>query len=135
MASADHESTSETNPGDLSRDIFKQPIKGAFTMSNLTIKDLAFNHELDQAAASLISGGINEWINIPLRSRPLSPLSIMSYNIQVTNNTYNTYVDNDYTLIQPQIFNVGNGVENSGSMSYNVSPQFVSALSPVNVQS
>jgi hypothetical protein len=109
--------------------------KGAYIMSNLTIKDLAFNYELDQEAASLITGGINEWINIPLRSRPLSPLSIMSYNIQITNNTYNTYIDNDYTLVQPQIFNVGNGVDNTGSMSYNISPQFVSALSPVSVQS
>ena len=103
-------------------------------MSNLTIKDLAFNYELDQAAASLILGGINEWIQIPLRSQPISPMSIISYNIQTTNNTYNTVIDNDYTLIQPQIFNVGNGLENSGSMAYNISPQFVSALSPINVQ-
>ena len=104
-------------------------------MSNLTIKDLAFNYELDQEAASLITGGINEWISIPVRSHPMSPLSILSYNIQITNNTYNTYIDNDYTLVQPQIFNIGNGVDNTGSMSYNISPQFVSALSPVSVQS
>ena len=98
-------------------------------MSNLIIKDLENSHELDQAAASQILGGINEWINIP---QPLSPMSLISYNIQA--NTYNTFIDNDYTLIQPQIFNIGNGVENTGSMTYNISPQFVSAVSPISVQ-
>jgi len=104
-------------------------------MSNLTLKDLTYSYDLDQAAASQILGGINEWINIPVSSMPIRPMSIISYNVQNTTNTFNTFIDNDYTLIQPQIFNVGNGVSNSGSMSYNISPQFVSAVSPISVQS
>ena len=99
-------------------------------MSNLIIKDLENSYELDQSAASQILGGINEWIHIP---QSLSPMSFISYNIQ--SNTYNTFIDNDYTLVQPQIFNIGNGVENSGSMTYNIDPQFVSAVSPISVQS
>ena len=96
-------------------------------MSNLTIKDLTDSHELDRKAASAILGGINEWIHIPQASVG-SPIPSTSFNI------YNTYVDNDYILIQPQIFNIGNGVENSGNIAYNLDPQFVSAVSPINVQ-
>lgn len=88
-------------------------------MSKLTINDLESSRELDRKAASTILGGINEWINIPVPSRTMTPMSIT-----------NIYMDNDYTLINPQFFNIGNGVTNTGSISYNVSPMLVSAASP-----
>ncbi len=94
-------------------------------MSKLTIKDLETSRELDREAASAILGGINEWINIPTPSIPrMSPMSIT-----------NIYMDNDYTLVNPQFFNFGNGVANSGSIVYNVSPMLVNAASPTYVMS
>ena len=94
-------------------------------MSKLTIKDLETSRELDREAASAILGGINEWIHIPMPSIPLRPMSMT--------NIYN--IDNDYTMINPQFFNVGNGVTNSGSIVYNVSPMLLNAGSPINVLS
>jgi hypothetical protein len=94
-------------------------------MSKLTIKDLETSRELDREAASAILGGINEWIHIPTPSIPFRPMSMT--------NIYN--IDNDYTMINPQIFNVGNGVTNSGSIVYNVSPMLLNAGSPINVLS
>ncbi|MEJ2456319.1 MAG: hypothetical protein P8103_19515 [Candidatus Thiodiazotropha sp.] len=91
-------------------------------MSNLTIKDLESSHELDRAAASAIMGGINEWIRIPTLPRPATPTSIC--------NIYN--IDYDYTMINPQFFNIGNGVTNSGTIVYDVDPMLLSAASPVN---
>ncbi|MGB5278138.1 MAG: hypothetical protein WBO73_00795 [Gammaproteobacteria bacterium] len=100
-------------------------------MSNLFIKDLTENHQLDRKAASAILGGMNDWVRTFSQARPTSsPMSV--FNISYTNNT--TYIDNDYVLVQPQFFNIGNGVENSGSISYNVNPTVVSALSPTSIQ-
>lgn len=97
-------------------------------MSNLIIKDLAENYQLDRKAASAILGGINDWVRTFTRSSPASPITVFN----ITNNT--TYVDNDYILVQPQFFNIGNGVENSGNISYNINPMVVSAVSPVSIQ-
>lgn len=87
-------------------------------MSQLTIKDLDTSKELDREAATAILGGYNEWINIPRPSLSMMP--------SVTN----VFMDNDYTLINPQFFTFGNGVSNSGSINYNVSPMLVNAASP-----
>jgi len=93
-------------------------------MSKLTINDLETSRELDREAASAVLGGINEWINIPMPAPRMSPMSIT-----------NIYMDNDYTLINPQFFNIGTGVSNSGNITYNVSPMLVSAASPTYVMS
>ena len=93
-------------------------------MSNLTIKDLESSRTLDRQAASAILGGINEWIHIPTpQPKAIPPMSI-----------FNIY-DIDYTMINPQFFNIGTGVTNSGNIVYNVSPMLLSAASPVNVLS
>ena len=99
-------------------------------MSTLTIKDLIDNYELDKEATSVILGGVNDWVRTFTRARQAStPMTV--FNISYTTN--NTYVDNDYIMVQPQIFNIGNGVQNSGYMSFDVDPMSVSAASPVNV--
>lgn len=90
-------------------------------MSNLTIKDLETSRELDRVAASSILGGINEWIHIPTQATPFTPMSITN----IVN------IDNDYTMINPQFFNIGNNVSNSGTMVFNVSPMLVNAASPI----
>ncbi|MGB5585265.1 MAG: hypothetical protein WBO93_16950 [Gammaproteobacteria bacterium] len=96
-------------------------------MSNLIIKDLTNNYDLDKAATSVILGGVNEWIRNFTLARPTnSPMSV--FNINYTNNTY---IDNDFIMVQPTIFNIGNGVNNSGSISYDVNSV---GLSPVNIQ-
>jgi hypothetical protein len=96
-------------------------------MSNLIIKDLTHNYDLDKKATSVILGGINDWIRSFTQTRPTSsPMSVL--NINYTNNTY---IDNDYIMVQPTIFNIGNGVNNTGSISYDVNSV---GLSPVNIQ-
>lgn len=98
-------------------------------MSKLIIKDLAKNIQLDRELATKILGGINDWVRTYMRASSVTP------PMNVFNISYNyTYVDNDYIMVQPQIFNIGTGVENSGTISYNVNSTTVSALSPVEIQ-
>ena len=94
-------------------------------MSDLMIHDLTLDQELDREAAAAIRGGVNDWI---FTARPAS-MGTPGSGVYVSN----TYIDNDFFMIQPQIFNVGNGVNNTGTILYNIEPQSVSAASPVNI--
>lgn len=87
-------------------------------MSRLVIGDLAVNRELDQAAVKKICGGINGfslgWAIARLRQDRQGPApGIAPVNfVSITTNNF----------INPTIFNVHNGADNSGTMTTNIAP-------------
>ena len=99
-------------------------------MSQLVIKDLPKNEQLDRAALSAILGGFSLGWAVPY-TEPVRSVGHPGGIFNVTNN----YIDNDYTLVQqnPTNISVFNGAGNSGSIVnfINATPFSVSAASPI----